>query len=89
MGKVNRLCNRVEPFAALFWALGNVQYSTCQHLTLPAGPASLHRSTQSMSLYGLSLGQFSAKTRCPLPFSYLGILFIYACNHSQNINTWL
>ena len=31
MGKVDRLRNRVEPFAALFWALGIVLYSTCQH----------------------------------------------------------
>ena len=23
MGKVDRLCNRVEPLAALFWAIGN------------------------------------------------------------------
>ena len=83
---MDRLRISAEPFAALHWALGIVLK---EHLTLPAGPASLHRSTQSMSLYGLSLGQFSAKTRCPLPFSYLGILFIYACNHSQNINTWL
>ena len=26
MGKVDCLCNRVEPFAALFWALNNVCY---------------------------------------------------------------
>ena len=26
MGKANRLRNRVEPFAALFWALSNVLY---------------------------------------------------------------
>ena len=52
MDKVDRLCNRVEPFAVLFRALGIV--CTCQHLTLPAGPASQHRRTQSMSLFGHS-----------------------------------
>ena len=52
MGKVDRLRNIVQPLAALFWALGIV--CTCQHLTLPVGPASLHRCTQSMSLYGHS-----------------------------------
>ena len=53
MGKADPLRNRVEPFAALLWALGIVhctQYSTCQYLTLPAGPASLHSRTQSMTL---------------------------------------
>ena len=56
MGKVNRLRN----FPALFWALGNV-HCTSQHLTLPAGPASLHRSTQSMSLYDLSWFNFQQR----------------------------
>ena len=36
MGKVDRLHNRVERFAALLWVMGIV------HLTVPAGPASLH-----------------------------------------------
>ena len=36
MGKVDHLRNRVEPFAALFWA----------------GPASLPHRTQRMFLYG-------------------------------------
>ena len=40
----------VEPFAALFWALGIV--GTCQNLTMPTGLASLHRRTVSISLYG-------------------------------------
>ena len=52
---MNRLLNRVEPFAALFWALGNVLY-TSPHLTLQAGPASLHRRSQSMSLFGHTVG---------------------------------
>ena len=52
MGKVNRLRNRVEPFIALIWALGNVLKPT--PYTLHAGPASPQRRTQSMSLYGHS-----------------------------------
>ena len=43
MGKVDRRRNRVEPFAALCWALSII------HLALPAGPAFLHRRTQSKS----------------------------------------
>ena len=63
MGKVGRLCNRVEPFAALFWALGL---------------ASLHHSTQSMSLYGHSW--FNSQGRCiaaPPPPPLLSWYFIY------------
>ena len=59
----HRYCNNrntVEPFAAMFWALGIV--CTCQHLILPAGPASLYRRTQSMSLYGHSW--FNSQRRC-------------------------
>ena len=57
MGKVDRLRNRVEPFAILFWTLGvvcTVLACTCQHLTLPEGPESLHCRTQSQPLYGHS-----------------------------------
>ena len=43
MDRVDRLFKSVEPFAVLFLDLGIV-------LTLPAGPASLHRRTQSMAL---------------------------------------
>ena len=51
----------------------------CQHLTLPAGPALLHRRTQSISLYvhaACTVGEswFHSHRRriAPLPFSYLG-----------------
>ena len=50
MGKVNRLCNRIEPFAALFWL--SPMYILANALTLPAGLVSPYRRTQSMSLYG-------------------------------------
>ena len=83
MGKVDRLCNRVVPFAALFWALGNV---SDQHLTLHPGPTSLHRRTQSsMSLYFHSWFTIILNKDAPPPppFSYLGVLFIYGytCSH--------
>ena len=40
-----------------------LQYSSCQHLTLPAGPASLHRCSLSMSLYTYS-SWFNYQRRC-------------------------
>ena len=53
------------------------RHCICQHLTLPAGPASLHRRTHSMSLYGH--GGFNSQRRPP-PLSHLGMLFIYGNN---------
>ena len=51
MGKMYRLRYRVEPFAALFWALG-----IALAITWPCPPAQRHSTqrTQSMSLYGNS-----------------------------------
>ena len=63
MGKVDRLRNRVEPFAALFLALGNV-----------LDPA--RRRTQIMSLYGHCWFNSQRRSAAP-PLSYLGMLFIY------------
>ena len=71
---MDRLRNRVEPFAALFWALGNVQYCS-QHLTLFADPASLHCRIQSMSLYGHSW--FNYQRRRAVTLHPLCMLFIY------------
>ena len=61
---------RVEHFGALIWAPGIVH--TCKHLTLPDGPASLHHSTQSMSLFGH--GGFNSQQR--------RMLFIYGTTPS-------
>ena len=63
MGKVDRLCNRVETFAALFWAPGNGLADHGRRPGISPPP------TQSMSLYG----------HCWLYFqcSYQGMLFIY------------
>ena len=41
IGNIFRLHNRIEPFAALFWALGIVLAHILKQLTQPAGPASL------------------------------------------------
>ena len=59
MGRVDRLRNRVEPFAVLYW---HCTY-TCQHLTLPAGPASLHKAWPYMVIVGSILNEDSL----PLP----------------------
>ena len=74
MGKVDRLHNRVEPFAALF-GLSALYLPTPD----PARrPASLHRRTQSMSLYGHNWFNSQRRRVGPSPYSYLGLLFIYA-----------
>ena len=62
MGKVDRLCKRVEPFASCFGIL-----ALCQHLTMPAGPASLPRRTQSMSLFGHIVGSILNEDTLPPP----------------------
>ena len=59
MGKVDRFCNSVEPFAALFWALGSVLANTW------TVPASLHRCTRSMSLYGYIVGAILSEDALP------------------------
>ena len=67
MGKVDRLRNRVEPFAFMFWALGILL--TYQHLTLPTGPGiTPHKACPFVFIVGP-----------PPPFPiYLFLLFIYA-----------
>ena len=71
MGKVDRLLNRVEPFAALFWALGNVLANT------------LHRHTQTMSLYEKSWFHSQRRRAGSHPFpikaGYLSMLPPQAC----------
>ena len=82
MGKADRLCNIVQPFAALFWDLGNV--CTRQHLTLLAGPAFIVHKACPYIQYMVSVGSIPNKdASAPSPFlSYLGMLFIYALNRS-------
>ena len=45
MIKANRLYKRIEPSAALFWALGHVLTHILKQVTQPAGLASLNRRT--------------------------------------------
>ena len=42
MANANRLPNSIEPFSALFWALGIVLGLTLQLVTQPAGLSSLN-----------------------------------------------
>ena len=65
MGKVDHLLNRVNPLAADVLV---TQHCTCQHLTLPAAPASLHRRTQSVFLYGHSWFNSQQRRVAPPPF---------------------
>ena len=82
MSKVDRLRNRVEPFAALFWALDIVLANTW-----PCPPASLHRRTQSMSLHGHSFSIIFEDAWSPPPF-YLGMLFIYDLCYAGRSSVW-
>ena len=81
MGKVN--CLRGWTFCCP--VLGSRQ-CTCQHLTLPAGLASLHCSITKQVLIWSKLNQFS--TALPAPFSYLGMLFIYGSRHPTDVFKW-
>ena len=74
MGKVDRQRNKVEHFAALFWALGNV-YS--HNLTLPAAQhhsTALHKVCMLYRLWS-ELVQFSTKTCCSLGWPLLSFTF--------------
>ena len=70
MGKLDRLCNRVETLL-LHW-LGS-WHCTCQHRILPN--ITVGRA-QSMSLYGHRWFK-SLRRRFAPPLSYLGMSFIY------------
>ena len=54
MVKDNRLYNRIEPFAVLFWALCNVFAHILKQVTQPAGLASLDRCTGTDYRAGVS-----------------------------------
>ena len=87
MGKVFRLTFQLNFLLPCF---GLLAVCICQHLILPAGPALLHRRTQSISLYvhaACTVGEswFHSHRRriAPLPFSYLGcylsfLIYIYS-----------
>ena len=82
MGKVDRLRNKVEPFAALIWALGSVYLPT----TDPARRPSItpQQYTKLVLIYDHaactvveSWFNFSTKTRCPLPPIFLSKYVIF------------
>ena len=77
MAKVDRLRNRVEPFASLFWALGNVLANTYPPARHPS--TAVHKACPYMVIDGLI---FNEDAPSP-PFSYLGMLFIYELQYSQ------
>ena len=79
IGNVFHLCNRIEPFAALFWALGivHVLAHILKQLTQPAGPASLNSGTGTV-LYGRF--NLRVKTGQLLAFPIL-LYIIYLCSH--------
>ena len=57
------------------------------HLTLPAGPATLHRRIRHHFLIMVLVGSILNEDVLPPPvFSYLGILFIYNC-HIYSVGT--
>ena len=60
MVKGNRLYNRIEPFIALFWALGNVLAHILKQVTQPADLASLNRCTGTDCSAGVSLVQIGS-----------------------------
>ena len=70
------LCNRVEPFAALFWALGIVQL----HANTGPGLLARHHGTavhKAWTLYGHCWFNSQRRRIAPPPF-YLGPV-IYLC----------
>ena len=67
MVKVNRLYIIIEPFSALFWALGIVLAHILQKVTQPASLASLNHGSGTV-LYGRGqLGSIRVKKRPPPP----------------------
>ena len=79
VNKILKISNGIEPFATLFWALVK---STSQQLTLHAGPASLHRRTQSMSLYGHSWFNSLRRRAGYPPFLCLYIIYCIYEHHT-------
>ena len=63
MAKANRLYNRIEPFAALFWALGNVLARILKQVTQPAGLASLNSRTGTDCTAGVRFNLTWKKSR--------------------------
>ena len=63
----------IEPFAALFWALGIVIAHILKQLTQPASPASLKYVRQG----SVRLNLKEEEPPPPLPFSLLAVYLFY------------
>ena len=69
MNKIDRLLNRVEPFAALFWSLGKAPYRAGRHATPDPDrqPGITPTPYKKHVLIWSQLVQLSTKTRRPPP----------------------
>ena len=84
---MNRLHSRIEPFAALFWALGIILAHILKQFTQPAGLASLNSGTCTVLYGGGQLGSILEKKSYPPPLFF----FRYTCSmvcfkHRESIN---
>ena len=78
---MDRLLNRVEPFAALFWFVHTVLANT-----RPCPPAWHHSTAVHKECpYMVIGGSILKKMRCPFSFTYQGLLFIYAFTRTMEI----
>ena len=78
MDQVDCLRNRVEPFPALFWALGTVLYLPIPNPARRTGitpPMYMYKACPYMVIVGSSLIDDALPP--PPPCSYLGLLFIH------------
>ena len=78
MGKVDRLRNRVEPFAALFWALGTVLANPARRPGITPPPYTKHMVT---------VGSILNEEMCPFPL-FLSRYVIYLWGESTQNHNW-
>ena len=62
---------------------------TCKHLTLPNGPVSLHRLTQSISIYVHSWFNSQRRRVPPPPFPIWVCYLSIPCIYCHNINNFM
>ena len=80
IGKVNCLCNRIEPFPSLIRALGIVLAHILQQVTQPAGLAFINSGTGTVLCGGgISQVQFDGRSIAPNPFP-LQLYLLYDIN---------
>ena len=91
---MNRLLNRIEPFAALFWALGIVLAHILELVTQPSFLASLNNGTVRQWKVGFNLTEeamphYLFPSRCTYSM-HVGLAFLYCiCNtHTTLRSCW-